>query len=323
MTVAPARRADPQSALDQLIGQHPTMGLLRERIARAAPLDLPVLIEGPTGSGKELVAAALHALSGRSGPFLPLNAAALPEELAESELFGSRRGAFTGAVADRSGLFAAARGGTLFLDEAGELPPRLQAKLLRVLESRSYRRVGSTEEERADCRLLVSTQVPAEQLVSSGAWRADFYYRLASVHLRTPPLAERQADILELANHFLAQLGQPWLPSEAEATLREYGWPGNVRELRRAIERAAFESPSRPISAGLILRAAVGVAPAATSTEIRRKPLTLGEAEREHITRTLEAANWRVSTAAAMLEVSERTLYRRIGAFQIHRPRPG
>lgn len=192
-----------------MIGEHPAMHRLRAEIAQAALVDAPVVIEGKTGSGKEVAVELLHQRSGRAGQLVAVNVAALPEQLIESELFGSVRGAFTGAHADRPGLIEGAAEGTLFLDEAAELPLMLQVKLLRALEGGVIRRVGATRDTRIRFRLVLSSQEPPGSLVSAGKWRSDFYYRVAGIHLRVPALAEHVSDVPLLIDHFLAQLGRP------------------------------------------------------------------------------------------------------------------
>jgi transcriptional regulator with GAF, ATPase, and Fis domain len=202
-----------------------------------------VLIEGPTGSGKELVAQALHRLSGRANkPFIVINCAAIPESLLEAELFGHTRGAFTGAIQARVGRIEAARGGTLFLDEIGEIPLALQSKLLRFLESGELQRIGENEPIRVDVRVVAATHQPLMQHVAAGTFRSDLYFRLAVFLLQTPSLAQRPEDIPALTAHFLDRLGEnepaKSLDREAIEKLASHGWPGNVRELAHVVERA-------------------------------------------------------------------------------------
>ncbi|MEO6829698.1 MAG: sigma-54 dependent transcriptional regulator [Acidobacteriaceae bacterium] len=226
-----------------MIGGSAAMQNLAHRIQLVAPRKTTVLIEGPTGTGKELVAQALHRLSGRAGkPFVVINCAAIPEALLEAELFGHTRGAFTGAVQSRIGRIEAARGGTLFLDEIGEIPLALQSKLLRFLESGELQRIGENEPIRVDVRVLAATHQPLLQQVSAGTFRSDLYFRLAVFLLQTPALAQRPEDIPALTAHFLDLLGETEpaksLNGEAMEKLAAYHWPGNVRELAHVVERA-------------------------------------------------------------------------------------
>ncbi len=239
------------SGLPEFVGGHPAMLEVSRRIRLVAPRRTPVLIEGPTGSGKELVAGALHRLSPRSRrKLVALNCAAIPEGLLEAELFGHIRGAFTGAVDTRMGRIEAAHGGTLFLDEVGEMPLGLQAKLLRFLESGELQRVGDNESVTVDVRIVAATHRPLARLVARGEFRADLYYRLAVFLIRTPALAGRSEDIEALTRHFLEKLAKEspakQITAAAVARLVAYSWPGNVRELEHALERAWILAEDRP-----------------------------------------------------------------------------
>lgn len=236
-----------------LVGRAPAMQEVYKRIGRVAESDSAVLILGNTGTGKELVARAIHQHSRRrTGPFVAVNCGALPENLVESELFGYARGAFTGAVADKPGRFEAADGGTLFFDEIGELPPAAQVKVLRFLDTQMVERLGSVLPIRLDVRVLAATNSDLAGAMAAGRFREDLYYRLAVIQIALPPLAARTDDILPLAHHFLVQRTPrdqkpPILSREAAAMLKTHTWPGNVRELRNAVEHAAVASGGGPI----------------------------------------------------------------------------
>lgn len=249
----PAVSAHPGTALDtasserlpELIGVAPCMLEVSRRVRLVAPRSTPVLIEGPTGSGKELVAEALHRLSTRSRkPFVAINCAAIPEALLEAELFGHTRGAFTGAVQGRIGRIESADGGTLFLDEIGEMPLGLQSKLLRFVECGELQRVGDNETVKVDVRIIAATHQALAQQTQSGQFRSDLYYRLAVFLIRTPSLAEHAEDLPLLVNHFLAQMGREApikrVEPSALAKLAAHDWPGNVRELEHVLERGAI-----------------------------------------------------------------------------------
>jgi DNA-binding NtrC family response regulator len=225
---------------------------ISRRIRLVAPRTTPVLIEGPTGSGKEVVAEALHRLSTRSRkPFVAINCAAIPEALLEAELFGHTRGAFTGAVQGRIGRIESADGGTLFLDEIGEMPLALQAKLLRFVESGELQRVGENETVKVDVRIIAATHQPLAQHTQSGAFRSDLYYRLAVFLIRTPALADHLEDLPLLVNHFLERMGREMpvkrIDQPAMQKLSSHTWPGNVRELEHVLERAAILAGDNPV----------------------------------------------------------------------------
>lgn len=237
--------ADSSERLPELIGYAPCMLEVSRRIRLVAPRSTPVLIEGPTGSGKELVAEALHRLSTRSRkPFVAINCAAIPEALLEAELFGHTRGAFTGAVQGRVGRIESADGGTLFLDEIGEMPLGLQSKLLRFVECGELQRVGDNETVKVDVRIIAATHQALAQQTQSGGFRSDLYYRLAVFLIRTPSLAEHTEDLPLLVNHFMAQMGRDApvkrIEPAALAKLAAHDWPGNVRELEHVLERGAI-----------------------------------------------------------------------------------
>jgi len=238
--------------LPELIGDAPCMLEVSRRVRLVAQRMTPVLIEGPTGSGKELVAEALHRLSARSRkPFVAINCAAIPEALLEAELFGHTRGAFTGAVQGRVGRIESADGGTLFLDEIGEMPLALQSKLLRFIESSELQKVGDNEAVRVDVRIVAATHQPLADLAQTGAFRADLYYRLAVFLIRTPSLMDHVQDLTLLVEHFLAKMGREEpvkrIDQSAMARLAGHSWPGNVRELEHVLERAAILAGDDPV----------------------------------------------------------------------------
>ncbi|MDR3737038.1 MAG: sigma-54 dependent transcriptional regulator [Acidobacteriaceae bacterium] len=251
--VAPAApRISPAERLPELIGEAACMLEVSRRIRLVAPRSTPVLIEGPTGSGKELVAEAVHRLSPRSRkPFVAINCAAIPEALLEAELFGHTRGAFTGAVQGRVGRIEAADGGTLFLDEIGEMPLALQAKLLRFVECGELQRVGDNETVKVDVRVVAATHRPLADHASTGAFRSDLYYRLAVFLVRTPPLSAHLEDLPLLVEHFLDRLGRKMpkkrIGADALEKLVGHTWPGNVRELEHVLERGAILASDAPV----------------------------------------------------------------------------
>ncbi len=308
--------AQPPREFCGMIGEHPLMLRLFDAVARAAPLDAPVLIEGETGTGKELVAQALHAQGHRRGAFVAINVATLADGLADAELFGAARGSYTGATVDRRGLIQAAAGGTLMLDEAGDISSQLQAKLLRVLEAGVVRRLGETADSPAQFRLIVSVQESPADLVSAGRWRADFYFRVAGIALRVPPLRERATDVPLLVNYFLGVLGRPPLDGAGASDPAGHAWPGNVRQLRRAVERAVFESPDgRVVLQDILDRAAAMSSPASGAPSLRA-------AQARHITDVLRVVDYDVRAAAARLGLSRSQLYRKLGVLGIPLP-PG
>ncbi|HSG09026.1 MAG TPA: sigma-54 dependent transcriptional regulator [Longimicrobiales bacterium] len=301
-----------------------------ELLERVAPSDVSVLVTGESGTGKELVARELHRLSGRSQePLVALNCAAVSEALAESELFGHEKGSFTGAAQRKLGLIELSDGGTLFLDEIGDLAPPLQAKLLRALEARMFRRVGGVREIPTNFRLVSATNQPLADLVEQGTFRGDLFYRINAVVVDLPPLRERPGDVTLLARHFLqgARPGHRSLSPEAEAVLERYAWPGNVRELRNVMERAALLAPGdviRPEDLGASLHGALGGNGGASpgrSDETSGLPLLdLEKLERRAIEEALERTGWHQGQAAALLGISDRTLHRKIKGLGLRRP---
>ena len=281
-----------------------------ELACQVARSTLPVLITGPNGAGKERIAAIVHANSDvRDGAFVAVNCGALPAELIEAELFGAESGAFTGAHKAREGRFEAADGGTLFLDEIGTMPLAGQVKLLRVLESGQYQRVGSSRSRHARVRVLSATNADLKAMVRQGSFREDLYYRLDVFEIHLPPLAERSADIVPLAEHFLA--GRATLGEPARDALLAHAWPGNVRELKNAIERAALLAQGGPITP-----AQLGLPAQAPS------PRSLDEPSRDAVVAALAAANGMVSRAAQALGLSRQALYRRMERYGLATQRP-
>jgi DNA-binding NtrC family response regulator len=294
-----------------LVGEATATATLREMIARVAPSDATVLIRGESGTGKELTARAIHQRSPRAKrAFVPVNCAAIAESLLESELFGYRKGAFTGADTDREGLFEAARGGTLFLDEIGEAGLGVQAKLLRVLEEKRINRVGDPIERQVDVRIIAATNRPLEAAIAQRMFREDLYYRLLVFPLDVPPLRDRADDIPLLVNHFLHGLGRHGrrLPAGTMARLRAYRWPGNIRELRNLMERAHILAGDGPLGDEHVL---VDLA-AAASGQAPGEDLNLDNNARRLIAAALQRAGGNKSQAARMLGITRRTLYSRM-----------
>jgi DNA-binding NtrC family response regulator len=323
--VALRRQVNERFGLEQIVGRAKPMLEIFDVIRHVAPTRATVLISGESGTGKELVARAIHQLSPRRDrPFIAVNCAALPANLIESELFGHEKGAFTGAVARRQGLFGAADGGTLFIDEVSELEIGLQAKLLRVLEERAYTPLGSTREVKVDVRIVTASNRDLEAAVREGKFREDLYYRLKVVSVRLPPLRDRREDIPLLSRHFLEMAiqehGLPPLEFDAAAVraLTAHEWPGNVRELKNAIESAAVLSRGSVIGAeslpGVIVTAQ-DEAPAASS--LFHVGMRMDELEKGAILVTLEANSGNRTKAARMLGISLRTLQRKLKDYRL------
>ena len=303
------------NAGENMVGEAVATQKLREMIGRVAPSEATVLIRGESGTGKEVTARAVHSASARSGgPFVAVNCAAIAESLLESELFGYRKGAFTGADADREGLFEAARGGTLFLDEIGEASLAVQAKLLRVLEERKINRVGDPRETDVDVRILTATNRPLEDSIADKSFREDLYYRLLVFPLDVPPLRERTDDIALLAVHFMKRLGrrQSKLPARTINRLRAYSWPGNVRELRNLIERAHILAGPGNIEDEHVMVNVGGGLRAGAADDSAGTDLDLDNNARRLIRVALERAAGNKSQAAEMLGITRRTLYSRL-----------
>jgi formate hydrogenlyase transcriptional activator len=309
-----------------MLGESPALARLRERIARVAATEATVLVSGPTGVGKELVARALHEASPRrEQPLVKLNCAAIPEGMVESELFGHERGAFTSAVERRIGRFELAHNGTLFLDEVGELSPAVQAKLLRVLQSGEFERVGGTKTLTSNARIVAATNRDLARGLASGTFRADLYYRLNVFPIEVPPLAERRTDVALLARafveHFARRMGKRFeeLDPASLAQLSAREWPGNVRELKHFVERAVILCDGPVFRLEGERAAEHATVPAAA----RREVATLEEVEAAHIRATLERASWVVEGArgaAALLDLKASTLRFRMKRLGIRRP---
>lgn len=303
----------------RLLGETAVMRSLRGKITKLARTQAPVYISGESGTGKELVARLIHELGGRGeGPFVPINCGAIPAELVESELFGHSKGAFTGATSHKAGLFQSASGGTLFLDEIAELPLMMQVKLLRAIQEKSVRPVGSEQEVAVDVRVLSATHQDLSASVTAGTFREDLFYRLNVIQLHVPTLRERQEDIPQLATHILEKLAQenqtavPEISSAAMQTLQAYPFPGNVRELENTLERALTWCESGMIQPGdlMLPEASIPVtdkrhAGAASDGDLES---TLAAQERAMIQQALEATRWNKTAAAKKLGISFRAL---------------
>jgi two-component system response regulator GlrR len=315
-----------EEAFEGLIGRSVGMRELFQMCARVAPSDATVLIEGETGSGKELVAEAIHRRSRRKDrPFVVFDCGAAPATLIESELFGHERGAFTGAVAARAGVFERADGGTLFLDELGELAPELQPKLLRALEAGEIQRVGGEKVKKVDVRVIAATHRDLSRLIAEGRFRADLFYRLAVIRLRVPALRERREDIPLLAASFArAALGDTApLPTQVLEVVfekyRNHAWPGNVRELRNAVERAVVLADPQLVGAADALSAAQALSRSVEGTLGKR--LSLRDArdqhDREYLVEILRAAEGDITAAATIAEVHPKSLERLIRKYRL------
>jgi len=319
--------AVPTTRLDHIVGAHPTMQRLFNRMLQAAKSRSTVLIQGETGTGKELIARAIHEHSLRSdGPFVRLNCAALAESVLESELFGHERGAFTGAVTRRSGRFEQADGGTLFLDELSEMPLPVQVKLLRFLQEREFERVGGNETLTVNVRVVAATNRDLRTLVDDGKFREDLYFRLKVVVLDVPPLRARPSDIPLLADHFLRLYADEndkqvhGLTPRAREALLGYPWPGNVRELQHAIEQAVVLCQGELISAEDL--AVETPEREADALSLLVPGVTLAEVERYTILKTLEAVGGSPTQAAKILGVSKRTIQYRLQEWGVSKRQP-
>jgi formate hydrogenlyase transcriptional activator len=307
---------------EQVIGNSPALESVLDQVERVAPTDSTVLIQGETGTGKELIAHAIHNLSSRCGrPFVRLNCAAIPLDLLESELFGHEKGAFTGAIAQKIGRFELADKGTLFLDEVGDIPPALQPKLLRVLQEQEFERLGSTRTHQVDVRLVAATNRNLMEMANRGEFRSDLYYRLNVFPVMLPPLRDRRGDIPALVSHFVEIYGRRMsrqidhIPSLTMSAFMSYHWPGNIRELQNLIERAVILSDD-----GVLPNPLPSVGTFDTSTS--PSATTLKDSERNLILNTLESVGWVIGGpkgAAAKLDLKRTTLIHKMQKLGISR----
>ncbi|MGM0588288.1 MAG: sigma-54-dependent transcriptional regulator [Bacteroidota bacterium] len=312
------KRVDKRYGFDNIIGQSPEINEAIALAQKVAPTDISVLLQGETGTGKELFAQAIHQASPRkSGPFVALNCSAFPKEMLESELFGYKKGAFTGAAEAKKGLIEEAHTGTLFLDEIGEMDIELQAKVLRFLENKRFTKLGETKEREVDIRVVAATNKDLKQAAQEGDFRDDLYYRLAGFTILIPPLRERSSDIPLLAQHFLDRLNNrvKHIDEQTMKVLVSYPWQGNIRELKNIIERAAILADDDTITADLLPQEFR--TDGSEKTEVTRSSDTLKEVERRHIQRVLEAVDGNKTKAAEVLGIGTSTLYRKIDEYQL------
>ncbi|HXA16006.1 MAG TPA: sigma-54 dependent transcriptional regulator [Thermoanaerobaculia bacterium] len=314
----------------RIVGSHPSMIAMYKAIARVASLNVPVVILGESGSGKELVAQSIHDLGDRvSGPFIAINCGAIPDTLLENELFGSTRGAFTDSRQDRRGALSRADGGTLFLDEIGDISPAFQVKLLRFLQDGIVTPLGAEKSHRVDVRLIAATHRDIKRLVAEGRFREDLYYRLAGYEIAVPPLRERASDIPLLADHFrrriAAEMKRDSIPGPSQAVLdvlAAHRWPGNVRELEQVIRRTIIDSGALvdPVAAASALRDIAPGAetqPAPVPAPAEEELVSLDEAEKRHIVAVLRATGGNQTQAAFILGIERKTLARKIKRLDI------
>lgn len=294
------------------------MQTLQRQIARIAKTDAIVLLRGENGTGKTSIAQYIHQISGVTGPFVSVNVAAIPESLFESELFGHKKGAFTDAKENREGRFEAAENGTLFLDEIGSLGLEQQAKLLRVLESQEYERVGDNHTRVANCRIICASNADFEALIEQGNFRTDLYFRINPIELTIPPLRDRRDDILPLAHYFADlhcqkyQLSQPKFSEDAKSALNSYHWPGNVRELSHFMARAVLMCEDDTLNAKDF-----GFKTQGQQTHSQMSLMTLEDAERKLLNMAMAQSNNNVEEAALLLGISKSAIYRRLEKFKI------
>lgn len=302
----------------EIVGYGPDFEELQRLIRKVAASDSTVLVRGPTGTGKELVARAVHRLSPRcDAPFIVVDCASMPDTLLQSELFGHTKGAFTGAVRAKAGLFEVAHGGTVFLDEIGDVSPALQSGLLRVLESSTFRRIGDTREHRVDVRLVAATNRNLERMVEQGQFREDLYFRLHTIRINLAPLRQRRQEIPGLVEHFLAhnhaRTGvRRFVAPEAMAVLEAYAWPGNIRELRHVVESMLVLADRETLTVADIPCELVRETAQQVLLPSEPDAQRLADVERRHILRILGECRGHRGHTAKILGISERTLYRKL-----------
>ena len=305
---------DEKYGFDGIVGNSPAMQKVFRMVKQAAPTDATVLLEGPSGTGKELVAHAIHSLSPRAkGPFVAVEFAAISPSLLESELFGHEKGAFTGAVSRRLGPFEAANHGTIFLDEISEMPLELQVKLLRVLQEREFQRVGSNETVKTDIRIVAATNRDLAAYVHAGKFREDLYYRLNVIDIHLPALKDRAGDVPLLVNRFLKEFGGKSVSPDAMRLLEAYSWPGNVRELRNAVEKMCVLSPTGELVVDDVpddMKRTAGALPIPSAG-------TLEETEKAKILAVLDEVGGNLTKAAQRLGIARRTIYRKLERYGI------
>lgn len=307
----------PELPQTELIGFSAPMVDVYKTISRAAPTEVPVLIEGESGTGKELIARLIHRHSARAdGPFVPVDCGSIAPSIMESELFGSVRGAFTGADRDRAGLLESASGGTVFLDEIAEVEGAFQLKLLRFLQEKEIRPLGSSKSRHVDVRVVVATNRNLQAMVDKGDFRQDLWFRLNVIHIRLPPLRERRSDIRPLAQHFLERFRQRYqresrLTPGALKRLEEYDWPGNVRQLEHLLERLVILSPADTLGAEQVRDVLDDSEPSERSVR------SLADAEEEQIRKVLSATGGNKTRAAEILNIERKTLYRKLERMKL------
>lgn len=311
--------AEKDAVFGDLIGSSSALKSIKQEAGKAAPSDITVLITGDTGTGKELVAYTIHKASGRKGPFVPVHCAAYAKGVIESELFGHEKGAFTGADKQRKGKIEYAAGGTLFLDELGDIPLDIQIKLLRVLENRTYERVGGNKPLTTDARVICATNRDLPDMIKKGTFREDLYYRINVFPVHIPPLRERREDIPVMAEYFLAKLKKKMkIDAINRGLLENYGWPGNVRELQNIIERASILSDGENLRVDLALGKAVEKGRGAEQG-LAEKGLEgiVEDMEREIILKVMKDNNYNQTKTAAALKVNRTTLQYKIQKYGI------
>jgi two-component system response regulator AtoC len=317
-----------RDGLPNIVGQSPEIREVLAVITRVAASDSPVLVQGESGTGKELVARSIHLQSPRTArPFVSINCGALPDSLLESELFGHKKGAFSGAITSRIGLFEAANGGTMFLDEIGEMSPAMQVRLLRALDSGEVRRVGEERVFHVDVRVVAATAKDLSREAADGRFRWDLFYRVSTIVIPVPPLRRRRGDVPHLVEHFLGSRGRGHslrFAPDAMARLTDYGWPGNIRELRNLIERLQILHEGHEVRAAHLPGEFNGT-PAAAGTAAPAPAegnylVSLAEVERRHVDRVLSATGWNKARAARVLEVDIKTLNKKIRDFKLAPP---